>query len=117
MFVNYNSDEYQNRWNGETIDMRNIDSLTTITSHLPFDQIIIEEETNPNTDAIVFDIYDEQTNQVFFFDCFVRTDPTNSQIVSSHPFGKLTIYGRPYKWLNLDDVWAPHDLIVHDLYF
>ena len=117
MTMDYNTDEYQNQWTGETIDMRNIDSVTTITTHLPFDQIIIEETPNPNTDAIVFDVYDEHTNQVFFFDCFLRIDPVNGQILSPNPFGKLTIYGRPYSWLNLDTVWAPQNLIVHDFYF
>ena len=54
-----------------------LDQLSYTHRHafIPFDQIIIEETPNPNTDAIVFDVYDEHTNQVFFFDCFLRIDP------------------------------------------
>ena len=64
---------------------------------------------------MVFDIYDAETNQVFFFDCFVTTE--NNEITSQNPFGSLTVYGRPHDWLNLDDAWAPQDLIVHNFTF
>jgi len=115
MMIDYNVESYYNPWTDETIEMANVDPLVTINAFLPYDQIIIEEETNPNTDAVVFDIYDDVTNQVYFFDCFVETD--KKEIVSAHPFGKLTTYGRPHQWLNLDSVWAPQDLIVQDFVF
>ena len=115
MMIDYNVESYYNPWTDETIEMANVDLLVTINAFLPYDQIIIEEETNPNTDAVVFDIYDDVTNQVYFFDCFVETD--KKEIVSAHPFGKLTTYGRPHQWLNLDSVWAPQDLIVQDFVF
>ena len=115
MATDYNVDTYFNPWTEETIQMDQVPAVLEINAFLPFDQIIVEEETNPNTDAVVFDIYDEKTNQVFFFDCFVKTE--NNEIISEHPFGKLTTYGRPHKWLNLDDVWNQADLIVQDFVF
>ena len=42
--TNYNVDEYYNKWTGETIDMKKLDSVQEIEAFLPFDQIITEEE-------------------------------------------------------------------------
>ena len=54
-------------------------------------------------------------DKVFFFDCFF--DTKKKEIDSSPPFGSLTVYGRPHEWLNLDDVWAPQDIIVQNFVF
>ena len=37
--------------------------------------------------------------------------------VKTSPWGSLTIYGRPYHWLYLENIWSKKDLIVQNFVF
>ena len=104
----------------------------TFEEFVPFNQFFVQDEAMTDVVSITFDIHDKTNNQIFMFDIFINSDNLNelgknqqdiqkfSNIsVDADIFGTLTIYGRPYGWLGLDNAegWNDIALIVQNFFF
>jgi len=103
-----------------------------IEEFVPFNQFFVQDEAMTDVVSITFDIHDKTNNQIFMFDIFINSDNVNelgknqldihnfyNSLVDADIFGTLTIYGRPYGWLGLDNAegWNDIALIVQNFFF
>ena len=75
MTTDYREDSWVNRWTNETITP--VTGTLGINEQVPLNQFIYTQNVLNNTDSLVFDVYDRQNNQVFFFDLFLETENGN----------------------------------------
>ena len=72
--TDFNTESWLNPWTGELIQTDKEETGLYDIKNVPLDQFLFYEDFAPNTAAVTFEIYDENNNQVFFFDLFIETD-------------------------------------------
>ena len=72
--TDFNTESWLNPWTGELIKTNEKEAGLYYIENVPLDQFLFYDDFAPNTAAVTFEIYDENHNQVFFFDLFLETD-------------------------------------------
>ena len=109
-----NEPTWFNRWTGSEVVPGKFQTISA--QDKKFSTFSYRKDAMKNLDTVSFDVFDTVQNQVLFFDFFVEKD-SDGNILEKDPFGTLSIYGRPYSWMELENAWNGIDLIVQNYYF
>jgi len=72
MLTNYNTENWYNKWTGNWITPHT--DIVKISELVPINQVIFTGNILEDTASLVFELYDRERNQVFFFDIFLDRD-------------------------------------------
>ena len=73
--TDYQVESWYNQWTDEWIAPSQ--DIIQVDQSLPLNQIIYSENVRKGTNSLVFELYDTQLNQVFFFDIFINKNENN----------------------------------------
>ena len=73
--TDYQVESWYNQWTDKWIAPSQ--DIIQVDQSLPLNQIIYSENVREGTNSFVFELYDTQLNQVFFFDIFMNKNENN----------------------------------------